>query len=145
VPQPHVNFVKEDIGVYSIFLEDGSLVMKSLDPEDGIWHMHFDGACSNEGNRVGIVLYSPLGKIHNFSYRLEFACINNVTEFEALMLGIENSFNLGCGHLIVFGYSKLIINLVKKIYTPSNKLLKRYEQAVWYLILNLFYFNITHI
>jgi ribonuclease HI len=64
--------------------------------------MHFDGACSNEGNGVGIVLYSPLGKIHNFSYRLEFACTNNVTEFEALMLGIENAFNLGCGIIFLF-------------------------------------------
>jgi hypothetical protein len=34
----------------------------SIDPDDHIWHMHFDGACSNEGKGVGIVLYSPLGK-----------------------------------------------------------------------------------
>jgi hypothetical protein len=46
-----------------------------------MWHMHFDGSCSNKGNGDGIILYSPIGKIHNFSYRLEFACMNNVTEF----------------------------------------------------------------
>jgi hypothetical protein len=106
VPQPHVNFIEEDIGVYSIFLEeDDNYVTQPPDPEDGMWHMHFDGACSSEGNGVGIVLYSPIGKIHNFSYRLEFACTNNVTEFEALVLGIENDFNLGCYHLSVFGDS----------------------------------------
>jgi ribonuclease HI len=53
-----------------------------------MWHMHFDGACSCEGNGTGIVLYSPVGKIQKNSYRLEFACINNVIEFEALILGI---------------------------------------------------------
>jgi ribonuclease HI len=110
-----------------------------------MWHMHFDGACSNEGNGVGIILYSPIGKIHNFSYRLEFACTNNVVEFEALLLGIENAYNLGCGHLTIFGDSELVVNLVRKIYNPNNKLLKRYTQVVWELISNLLSFNITHI
>jgi ribonuclease HI len=110
-----------------------------------MWHMHFDGSCSNEGNGAGIILYSHVGKIHNFSYRLEFACTNNVTEFEALLLGIENDYNLGCGHLTVFGDSKLVLNLVHKIYSSSNKLMKRYTQTIWALISNLLSFNITHV
>jgi hypothetical protein len=68
-----------------------------------------------------------------------------VIEFEALVLGMENNFNLGCYHLSIFGDSKLIINLVKIICTPSNNLLKRYTQAVWKLIYNILSFNITHI
>jgi ribonuclease HI len=75
--------------------------------------MNFYGACSNEGNGDGIILYSPLGKIHNCSYRLEFACTNNMTEFEALILAIHKAFNLGCYHLTFFGDSEIIINLVK--------------------------------
>ena len=108
-----------------------------------MWHMHIDGAFSSEGNGVGIVLCSHVGNIHGFSYILEFACTNNITEFEALILGIENYFNLRCYHLSVFGDSELIINLVKRIYTPSNKILKRYTQAVWQLISNILSFNIT--
>jgi ribonuclease HI len=107
--------------------------------------MHFDGSCYNEGNIAGIIFYSPMGKIHNFSYRFEFACTNNVTEFEALLLGIENVYNLGCGHLIVFGDSELVVNLVRKIYSLRNKLMKRYTQNVWEIILNLLSFNITHV
>jgi ribonuclease HI len=110
-----------------------------------MWHMHFDASCSNEGNKAGIILYSPVGKIYNFSYRLEFACTNNVIEFEALLLGIENNYNLGCGHLTIFGDSDLVVNVVHKIYSPSNKLMKCYTQTVWALILNLLYFNITHV
>jgi ribonuclease HI len=90
--------------------------------DDVMWHMHFDGSCSNEGKGVDIILYSSIGKIHNFSYRLEFACTNNVTEFEALLLDIENAYNLGCDHLIVFGDFELVVNLVRKIYSPRNKL-----------------------
>jgi len=108
VPQPHVNFIEEDIHVYSIFLEeDGNYVTQPLDPEDGIWHMHFDGTCSSEENGASIVLYSPIGKIHNFSYRLEFVCTNNVTNLESLVLGIENDFNFGCYHILYLGIHSL--------------------------------------
>jgi hypothetical protein len=133
VPQPNVNYIEEDLGVYSIFTKENNIPLEQIDLDDGMWHMHFDGSCSSEGNRAVIILYSPVGKIHNFSYRLEFACINNVTEFEALLLGIENVYNLGCGHLSVFGDSHLVVNLVRKIYSPSNKLMKRYTQIVWHL------------
>jgi ribonuclease HI len=130
--------------VYSIFVDEEDTTLEQIDPEDGMWHMQFDGSCSNEGNGVDIILYSPVGKIHNFSYRLEFAC-TNVTEFEALLLGIENAYNLGCGHLTVFGESELVLNLVRKIYSPRNKLMKHYTQAVWMIILNLLSFNITYV
>jgi ribonuclease HI len=90
-------------------------------------------------------LYFLVDKIHKFSYRLEFAYNKNVTKFEALLLGTENAYNLGCGHLTVFSDSELVVNLVIKIYHPTNKLLKRYTQVVWTLIQNMLYFNITHI
>ena len=61
------------------------------------------------------------------------------------MLGIENDYNLGFGHLTIFGDFELIVNLVRKIYNQNNKLMKRYTQFVWALISNMLYFNITHI
>jgi ribonuclease HI len=131
--------------VYSIFADEDNTTLEQIDLEDGMWHMHFDGSCFNEGNKVRIILYSHVGKIHNFSYRLEFACTNNVTEFEALLLGIENAYNIGCGHLTIFVDSELVVNLVRKIYSPSNNLMKSYTQIVLALILNLLSFNITHV
>jgi ribonuclease HI len=107
--------------------------------------MHFDGSCSNEGNGADIVLISHVGKLHNFSCRLEFACMINVTKFKAISLGIENTYNLGCGHLLVFGYSELVVKFVRKIYSPSNNLMKRCTQTVWALMSNLLSFNITHV
>jgi ribonuclease HI len=144
-PQDNVNYIEEDLGVYSIFPDEENTTLEQINIEDGMWHMHFHGSCSNEGNGAGIILYSPIGKIHNFSYMLEFSFTNNVTEFEALLLGIENSYNLGCGHLTVFGDSKLVVNIVRMIYSPSNKLMKSYTQTVWALISNLLSFNITHV
>jgi ribonuclease HI len=145
VPQPNVNYIEEDLGVYSIFSKEDNTPLEQIDLDDNMWHMHFDGSCSNEGNRAGITLYSPMGKIHNFSYRLEFTCTNNVIEFKALLLGIENTYNLGCGHLTIFGDFELVVNLVRNMYSPSNKMMKRYTQTVWELISNLLSFNITHV
>jgi ribonuclease HI len=90
-------------------------------------------------------LVSLAGKIHNLYYRLEFACTNNVTKFEALLLGIENALNLGCGHLSIFGDSEIVVNLIHKMCSPSNKMMERYSQTVWALISNLIFFNITHV
>ena len=145
VPQTNVNYIEEDLGVYSIFVEEDNIPLEQIDLDYGMWHMHFDGSCSNEGNKADIILISPVGKIHNFSYRLEFVGTNNVTEFEALLLGIDNTYNLGCSHLSIFGDSKLVVNLVRKIYSHSNKLMKRYTQTIWALISNLLSFSITHV
>jgi hypothetical protein len=56
--------------VYSIFDDEGDIMLELVDFDDGMWHMHFDCSCSNEGNGVDIILYSHIGKIHNFSFRL---------------------------------------------------------------------------
>jgi ribonuclease HI len=131
--------------VYSIFANEGDTTLEQIDLEDGMWHMNFYGSCSNEVNGADIILYSPIGKIQNFSYRLEFSYTNNAIEFEVLLLGIENSYYLGCDHLTVFGDSELIVNLVRKIYYPRNKFMKLYTQAICVLISNMLSFNITHV
>jgi ribonuclease HI len=145
VLQPSVNYIEEDLGVYSIFAEEDNIPLERIDLEDELWCMHFDGSHSNEGNGAGIILVSPAGKIHNLSYRLEFSCSNDVAEFKALLLGIENALNLGCGHLSVFGNSELVVNLIRKTCSPSNKLMEQYSQTVWALVSNLLSFNITHV
>ena len=75
--------------MYSIFVDEDNTTLEKIDLDDGMWHIHFDASCSNEGNKAGIILYSPVGKIHKFSYRLEFSCTNNVTKFEVLLLALK--------------------------------------------------------
>jgi ribonuclease HI len=113
--------------------------------DDRMWNMHFYGAFSSEGNGFGIILYSPIGNIYNFSIKLESACTNNVVEFKSLLLGIENVYNLICGCLTIFGDSELVVNLVRKNYNPNNKLMTRYTQVIWAFISNMLSFNITRI
>jgi ribonuclease HI len=129
--------------VYSIFAEEVNIPLEGINPDDELWCMHFDGSHSKESKGDGIILVSPVRKIHNLSYRLEFACSNIATEFKALLLGIENSLNLGCGHLSVLENSELVVNLIRNTCSSSDKMMEQYSQTVWELVLNLLSFNIT--
>jgi hypothetical protein len=44
VPQPNVNYIEEDLGVYSIFAKEDNIPLEQIDLDDGMWHMHFDGS-----------------------------------------------------------------------------------------------------
>jgi hypothetical protein len=50
-----------------------------------IWTSYFDGSKSQEGLGAGCILIDRKGKPHFLSYRLEFECTNNTTEYEALV------------------------------------------------------------
>jgi hypothetical protein len=54
VLQSNVNYIEEDLGVYSIFTEEDNIPLERIDLEDELWHMHFNGSHSNEGK--GLVL-----------------------------------------------------------------------------------------
>ena len=41
--------------MYSIFAEEGNIPLERIDLKYDMWHMHFYGSCSNEGNGVGII------------------------------------------------------------------------------------------
>lgn len=76
---------------------------------------------------------------------MNFACTNNTIEFEALLLGLEKAHNLGYHNLQVFGDSNLIVNMIKRIYTPSNKLMRHYTTLASKKISDFATFSIAHI
>jgi len=71
----------------------------------GVWKLYFDGAYLKEGNGVGVFLISPKVHMIPFSYKLEFDSTNNITEYEASILGLQATKNLGIQCIFVFGDS----------------------------------------
>jgi hypothetical protein len=61
---------------------DGSCNLVSIHP----WKLFFDSSACREGQGVGVVLISPRGAIFEQSVRLEYYCINNQAEYEAILL-----------------------------------------------------------
>lgn len=51
--------------------------------------MHFDGSRSTHGEEVGIISVSPTNDVIPIAYKLVFDCTNNMTKYEALLLGLR--------------------------------------------------------
>lgn len=71
--------------------------------------MCFDGVVNKKGNRVGVVLISPINAIIPIFIRLCYPCTNNITEYEACITGLKTAINLGITELEVFGDLALVI------------------------------------
>jgi ribonuclease HI len=64
--------------------------------------MFFDGASSSEGVGAGVVFVSPCQETISLSYKLEFETTNNVAEYEALVLGLRATKEMGIEEVAVF-------------------------------------------
>ncbi|XP_050892334.1 uncharacterized protein LOC127097890, partial [Lathyrus oleraceus] len=83
-------------------------------PEPGSrWTMVFDGAVNQYGNGIGAVIITPQGSHIPFTARLTFKCTNNMAEYEACIMGLEECIDLRIKHLDVYGDSALVVNQIK--------------------------------
>jgi hypothetical protein len=64
------------------------------------WELHFVGSVCSKGQGIGCIITSPNGGVFDLSMRLEFACINNQPEYEAMLYGLEYLRDMGvCARL----------------------------------------------
>jgi ribonuclease HI len=63
--------------------------------------MYFDGSLMKTGACTGLLFISPLGVHMRYIIRLHFPASNNVTEYEALVMGLRIAIELGVRHLDV--------------------------------------------
>jgi hypothetical protein len=92
-------------------------VLLSITP---IWKMFFDGACSREGAGAGVFFVSPAQETISLSYKLEFEATNNVAEYEALVLGLRATREMGIQEIAVFGDAELVVQQVRNTYQAKN-------------------------
>ena len=96
--------------------------------------MVFDGASNTLGNNIGVVIISPEGCHTLFTARLCFNCTNNMAEYEACIMGLKASIDLGIKSLSVFGYSTLVISKIKGEWDTKHPNLIPYKERVLTLI-----------
>lgn len=56
--------------------------------------MYFDGLKTHEGSRVGCILIDPQKNKKLITCQLELECMNNIAEYEELILGLKKAINL---------------------------------------------------
>jgi ribonuclease HI len=65
--------------------------------------MYLDGASTRDSAGAGVVLISPTKETISLSFKLDFRTTNNIAEYEALLLGLNASKELGIKGLKVLG------------------------------------------
>ena len=69
------------------------------------WTMYFDGSLMKKGAGAGLVFVSPLGVHMRYMVPLHFPSSNNITEYEALINGLQITIELGIRRLDISGDS----------------------------------------
>jgi ribonuclease HI len=111
-----------------------------------VWKMFFDGASSREGTGAGVVFVSPAQKTISLSYKLEFEGTNNVAEYEALILGLRATREMGIQEVAVFNDAELVVQQIRNAYQAKHPRLRSYKNEVWDLVDSFFSaFNISFI
>jgi hypothetical protein len=77
------------------------------------WRLYFHGSVCAKGQGAGCVIVSPSGVDIDLSVRLEFACTNNLVEYDSLLHGLEYLRDLGARDVDVFGDSNLIVQQIR--------------------------------
>lgn len=102
------------------------------------WSMRFDASFCKEGIGDGIWIMPPRGDIQIYYFKLYFECSNIVTEYEALVIGLNILRKQRARRLHIFRDSKLIINLIKALYQKKHPRMRAYKNEVLDLFHNLF-------
>ena len=77
--------------------------------KEDLWKLYFDRAFNALGHGIGAVLISPKVKYCLFIARFDFDYTNNVTEYEACMLGLQVTIKKKVKRLNVYGGLALVI------------------------------------
>uniref|UniRef100_A0A2N9I5X8 RNase H type-1 domain-containing protein n=1 Tax=Fagus sylvatica TaxID=28930 RepID=A0A2N9I5X8_FAGSY len=71
-------------------------VMTVDEDNHGRWKLYFDGAANAVGSGIGAVLVSPKGQQTPIAVKLGFDCTNNMTEYEACIVGLQAALEFRC-------------------------------------------------
>jgi ribonuclease HI len=94
--------------------------------------MFLDGTSSCEGSGAGVLFFAPREEYSiPFSYRLQWEIdyTNNVYEYEALVLGLEDDRKLKIENRIVYGDVELIVKQINQQYQAKHLRLRSYRNC----------------
>lgn len=87
------------------------------------------------GVRVGIILISPDGFVTPLYYRFDFDCTNNFVEYMRLLfLHLKYTISMNVKSVHIYGYARLILNQVNKVYNTKDENLIPYKDLVTRLL-----------
>jgi ribonuclease HI len=94
------------------------------------WIMFFDGSWGTFGTCAAAILTSPSKIKTCYATRLEFNCTNNITEYEALLLGLRKLKAMGIRRVVLKSDSQVIKDHVDKSSRTRDLKLEKYLDTV---------------
>jgi hypothetical protein len=95
------------------------------------WSMDFDVVVSKEGVGAGVWMHNQRSKYsENHSYKWNFQCNNNISEYEALMLVLKLLNKVGAKQIMIRGDYELIMKKIKGEYATKHPRLRTYRNAI---------------
>jgi ribonuclease HI len=110
-----------------------------------VWTMFFDGANTKDSASASVVLISPSKEAIHFSFKLHFKTTNNIAEYEALLLGLNSTKEMGIKGMKVFRDANLIIQQVNSTFQANDVRLKAYRDEVWKIRDSFSIFDISYV
>uniref|UniRef100_A0A2N9GTL4 Uncharacterized protein n=1 Tax=Fagus sylvatica TaxID=28930 RepID=A0A2N9GTL4_FAGSY len=119
-------------------------VMTVDEDNHGRWKLYFDGAANAVGSGIGAVLVSPKGQQTPIAVKLGFDCTNNMTEYEACIVGLQAALEFGAYELEVFGDSLLIVSQTNGEWQARDPKLIPYQRYISRLVPKFKYVTFTY-
>jgi len=114
---------------------------------DLAFNLFTDGACrGNPGQGgAGAVLVDEKGNIFATTKNSLGLCTNNIAEYRALILGLEEALKRRCRRLHIFLDSELLVNQINGTYKVKNENLKVLMRDVKKLLSDFDSYTVEHI
>ena len=113
------------------------------------WRMYFDGAAKHYGYGICVLLIFSHGDHIPRSIRLAFAdrypATNNIVEYEACILGLETTLELGIRRMEIFGDSNLVIRQIQGDWKTKDVKLRPYHAYLELLVGRFDDLSYTHL
>jgi ribonuclease HI len=122
--------------------EIGEVLLAGL--VDSTWTLKFDGSSTSNSSGAGIVLIREDRETIAKSFKLDFSCSNNASEYEAYITGLAIAHEVGIKHLRVIGDSNLIICQTKGEFSLKEPSLALYRALAQKLEEKFHTFEISH-
>ena len=89
--------------------------------------MKFNRSSTTQSGGMRVVLYHGEDKTMALSFKLEFPCSNNTTEYEAYLTELAMALEMGVKHLRVLGDSNLVVCQTKESFSLKEPSLAPYR------------------
>ncbi|XP_071694813.1 uncharacterized protein [Rutidosis leptorrhynchoides] len=96
--------------------------------EDEIWELYTDGASSEEGAGIGLLLVSPDGEEITYTICMKFAASNNEAEYEALLAGLHLEKIIEVKRLTAYVDSQLVASQLNHSFEAQDTLMQKYPE-----------------